>query len=80
MTPEQARAQYRTAWTAYLLTREPLAIEGLERLMDEAQPFIARCPNDPAWKEFAASLPGYKDFWARLKADGLDEMRARAKE
>lgn len=59
MTPEDAREQYTLAWSAYLLASEPETMAKLERMMDEAQPFIASCPADPAWKEFVKTLPGF---------------------
>lgn len=73
MTPEEARSRYRAAWSAYLLATESDMIAELERLMDEAQPFIATGPADPAWREFIKTLPGYEDFWKRLasfRSDG----------
>jgi hypothetical protein len=60
MTPEEAREQYTVAWLAYrLLTTERDTMTKLERMMDEAQPFIAASPSDPAWKEFVKTLPGF---------------------
>lgn len=65
MTPEQAKEVYRSAWASWLLTSDQTLKEELEKVMDSMQPRIARGPRDPAWKEFARSLPGFLEFWGR---------------
>lgn len=68
MMPEQAKQAYRAAWAAWQATTDPEARRQLELRMDALQPFITEKPG-PEWKEFAASLPGYLEYWIRsLKA------------
>jgi hypothetical protein len=77
MNVDDAKAQYRAAWAAYLLASEREERRVFEQLMDEAQPFIATCPNDPAWPAFIKTLPGFESFWARFKAEGERAIRRR---
>lgn len=63
--PAEARRAYRDAWSTYLLCGDEEERERLGRFMDSLQSRIARGPDDPAWQEFADSLPGFRDFWDR---------------
>ena len=75
MRPELARETYRRAWHDWCLTVDPGRRRALEQLMDSLQPDIAKGPHDPAWREFAASLPGFLDFWGRLERELEEETR-----
>lgn len=64
MTKEEAKEVYRQAWTAWCLTQDPVRKQELEEQMDAVQSTIAYGPG-PEWDEFAASLPGFLEFWGR---------------
>lgn len=64
----EARAAYRAAWTRYQVPGlRPDERADLQQRMDSLQPRIAVGPRDPRWVEFAASLPGFLDFWKGLR-------------
>jgi hypothetical protein len=65
-TEEEARTAYRAAWLAWRESTDEQERRRLEILMDGCQPDIATGPADPRWKEFAASLPGFLEFWEAI--------------
>lgn len=80
MSKEEAQRIYREAWTEYALAQDENRKKQLEDIMDGVQdacvtrnekPCMPRGVPNPAmeeWKVFAATLPGYVEFW-----DMLDE-------
>jgi hypothetical protein len=54
------------------MTKEPNVKRAMEQLMDELQPQIANSPNDPRWKEFTDTLPGFEEFWNNWLQDMKD--------
>ena len=64
---------YRVAWHTWLTTQDDKTRQAMQQLMDDLQPSIASCPNDPRWGCFAKSLPGFLDFWERMQ-DECGEM------
>lgn len=80
MTEDDARRTYREAWERWRSTDDEEEMRRLEKIMDGCQSSIAHGPSDPRWKEFAASLPGYLEFWASFAKWGrraVEEMRER---
>lgn len=63
MTREEAMVAYRNLWIAWKQTNSATHRRQYEKGMDALQPQIAVGPWDPVWKEFAASLPGFLEFW-----------------
>jgi hypothetical protein len=69
VSPAEARRTYREAWSRYLLCGDEGERERLGQVMDSLQSSIARGPTDPAWAEFADSLPGFRDYWLRWRRE-----------
>ncbi len=67
MNRQEAEQVYRSAWYQYCLTTDEEKKKFLEETMDYAQPFIAKGPKDPHWKEFTDTLPGFYEFWEEWK-------------
>ncbi len=72
---ESAMAEYRALWNQFLmgesepdlLCRRMPTMEA-QRRMDYLQEQISRGPG-PIWKKFAATMPGYLEWWG-----GFEEM------
>lgn len=71
----EAEEVYRAAWNQYALTSDEETRRALEKVMDEAQVKIAVGPTDPRWRVFIETLPGYREFWARFKAECDEKIR-----
>jgi hypothetical protein len=80
LTELEARDIYLQAWLFHRLGN-PSSSERqlLEWKMDWVQPYIALGPFDPRWKEFAASLPGFLEFWANARNMLLEELLERSR-
>jgi len=64
MRKQDAQFAYRAAWAAFVLTVDQRKRMPLMRLMDDVQPDCvdSRGPG-PEWEAFAASLPGFVEYW-----------------
>lgn len=71
---EEAKEQYRAAWTSWCLSQDLTQKRELEKLMDSLQSQISSGPG-PEWQAFAKTLPGFLEFWNRWG----DEMKEMAK-
>lgn len=81
---EAAMAEYRALWLGFLMGESEPAIgdmkcptENVRRRMDELQLMIARGPG-PVWKAFAASLPGYLEWWGNFDKTAKTLMSSRS--
>jgi hypothetical protein len=80
LSPDKARQVYREAWERWCASNDQEEMARLEKVMDGCQNFIANGPDDPQWREFAASLPGYLEWWEGFRkwgervAEGLDQL------
>lgn len=67
MTKEESQAAYRAAWHAYLLAKTPEGRRVFEKAMDQHQEGCVDSKRaGPEWEAFIATLPGYKESWARF--------------
>jgi predicted secreted Zn-dependent protease len=73
MTVDEAKEAYRAAWSSYCLCTDPETKLELERTMDHLQPKISPGP-DEHWRAFAASLPGFLEFWGRWRDEALERI------
>lgn len=78
----RAEERYRTLWNLFRYELGSEERAELEYEMDTLQPSIADSPDDPKWIEFAASLPGYNDYWNtlvdRILQEHVKELRLEA--
>jgi hypothetical protein len=76
LSESEARAIYREAWLFHRRLEDLTGIEAkiLEWKMDWVQPYIASGPFDPKWMNFAASLPGYLEFWDNVPSAILAKL------
>ena len=59
-----ARTAYKQAWSRYLFSIREEEKLNLGSFMDGLQHLCADSPEE--WQEFAGSLPGLGEFWARV--------------
>lgn len=69
----EAEEAYRTAWAQWRVSIGSRRI-ALEKVMDALQPSIAPGPKHPRWEFFAASLPGYNDWWCTTATRVCDAL------
>lgn len=72
-TPARAKEMYRDAWAAWLLTTNESMRRHLEKTMDALQPRITKGPG-PEWRSFAATLPGFLEFWERWRVESIEKI------
>lgn len=72
---EKAKVVYRKLWMEFRECLEDDRRKQLQKAMDKLQPFIANRASDKVWRDFAASLPGYLDFWFSFQDIMLANLR-----
>lgn len=70
---DEAMGRYRTLWNSWLVCTGSEQKRALEATMWEEQVRICRGPGK-LWHEFAATLPGFEQFWQHQTTDALEAI------
>ena len=74
MTPEIDKLlnQYRTLWQSYVTSPGG----DIQRQLIEAMEQIRVCAHlsDDEWSAFTTTLPGFDEWWLRVRGDYLDHL------
>ena len=74
MTPEirELLNQYRALWHSYLTSPDEALqrslIETMEQIRDRAS------LSYDVWEEFTETLPGFEEWWGRVRGEHLDRL------
>lgn len=79
-----AQEMYRAAWLRWCETDDLKTKKQMQKAMDAVQPWCSAAGRpDDEWKRFAATLPGYNEYWdttvAALQEEVIRRLRKKTK-